>query len=80
MTKTFTPNDVIRFIYGEVISACEKREIMNALNSDSELYDLYFELTSVKRALNKIKKEPAKSSIDKILQFSKNYKLHALPK
>jgi len=78
MTKTFTPNDVIRFIYGEVSSACERKEITDALISNSELGEFYIEMTSLKRSLNKIKREPSKRSVDKILQFSKNYNLHAL--
>lgn len=78
MTKTFTPNDVIRIIYGEVISVCEKQELLDALNSNSELYDFYCEMSAMKKSLSKIKKEPSKSSVDRILQFSKNYQPRAV--
>jgi len=80
MTKTFTPNDVIRYIYGEIISAGEKKEIKDALNSNNDLSDFYFEMRDLMRCLNKIKKEPPVTVTERILQFSKNYNLQAISK
>jgi hypothetical protein len=80
MTKTFTPNDVIRFIYGEIISAGEKKEFKDALNSNNDLSAFYLEMRDLMRSLNTIKKEPPHHVTDRILQFSKNYSLQVVPK
>lgn len=76
MTKTSTPNDVIRYAYGEVITSSEKKNIENAIVSNSELSGLYFEVMAMQKSLNKIRREPSQKSVDRILQFSKNFKLH----
>ena len=80
MTKTFTPNDVIRFIYGEIDSACEKNELINELNSNNELAEFYFEMKALNKSLNKIKREPSRNSISHILEYSKNFNTQTLSK
>lgn len=70
MTKTFTQNDVIRFIYGEV-SAEEHQEISHALICDTELADFYAEIADVKRSISKSRKEPSDRVVSSILAYSR---------
>ena len=79
MIKISTPNDVIRYAYGEITSPSEKLQIENSIASDYELSDLYFETMNLIKSLNRIKRKPSEQSINKILEFSKNYKLHTVP-
>ncbi|HEX8548084.1 MAG TPA: hypothetical protein VF691_14075 [Cytophagaceae bacterium] len=78
MTKIFTPNDVILYVYGEIKSPTEKIEIENALVMNSELADFFYEITSMKSSISKIVKEPSVKVIDKILNYSKSYNLQAV--
>ena len=78
MIKISTPNDVIRYAYGEVTSPVEKLQIENSIVSDDALSDLYLETLLLIKSLNKVKKSPRELTIEKILDFSKNYKLHTV--
>lgn len=75
MTKTYTPTDVIRYIYGERMSSVEKNQIECAIINNNELADIYAETVSLKAALSKIKREPSQRTIDTILNFSRAYNL-----
>ncbi|HEY8401772.1 MAG TPA: hypothetical protein VIK89_10940 [Cytophagaceae bacterium] len=72
MIKTFTPNDVIRFVYDEVTET-EKEEIKNAILSDNSLLNLYYELSATTVELEKIVKQPSEKVIDNILNFSRAF-------
>jgi hypothetical protein len=74
MIETFTPNDIIRYIYDDLQSDSEKGEIENALLSNIELSDFYFEMVNLKKGLNKMRKEPSAKTIAGILDFSKRFK------
>ena len=78
MTKIFTPNDVILYVYGEIESPAEKTEIENALIMNSELADFFYEITSMKSSISRIVKEPSVRVIDRILNYSKSYNLQAV--
>jgi len=76
MIKTFTQNDLIRFVYQET-HAEENIEIETAAIFDEELAD---ELNALKRtisALDLVERTPSFKSIDKILSYSKSYDLHS---
>ncbi len=79
MTKTFTQNDVIRYIYGEIPDD-EKLAFENAMICDTELLDLFHELRNVKNQLNLIKKNPRSHVIKNILDYSKSLNLHSVKK
>ena len=79
MTKTFTQNDVIRYIYGEIPDD-EKLAFENAMICDAELLDLFHELRNVKNQLNLIKKNPRNHVIKNILDYSKSLNLHSVKK
>jgi hypothetical protein len=70
MTKTFTQNDLIRFIYRET-SEEETREINKALLCDSELQAQYKELNATHKQLNQTKLEPSAASIQNILNYAR---------
>lgn len=71
MTKTFTPNDVLRYLYKET-SSVENVEIEEALLVSSELLDQYVQLTSIKEQLDKVRKSPSDRTIEAILEYSKS--------
>ena len=79
MTKTFTHNDVVRYIYNEIESD-QKTEIENALICDPELLDLFHEFGTVKKQLDKAVKIPSNQVIKSILDYSKSFNLHSVRK
>ena len=74
MTKTFTENDLIRFIYQET-SEEESRLITEALWDDSQLRAEYGELCLLQQSLDGAMKTPRASSVDRIMDFSKSLDL-----
>lgn len=74
MTKTFTQDDVIRYIYEET-SEEENREIEQALICDSDLQEVYKELGAVKKHLDQNLKQPSESVIRNIMNYSKSLNL-----
>jgi hypothetical protein len=79
MTKTFTHDDVVRYIYNEITSDT-KTAFENALICDSELLDLFYELGAVKKQLDKAVKIPSNQVIKNILDYSKSLNLHSVKK
>ena len=71
MTKTFTPNDVLRYLYKETNSV-EKAELEQALVVRGELLEQYAQLTSIKEQLDKVQLAPSQRCINKILEYSKS--------
>jgi len=74
MTKIFTPNDVLRFIYKET-SEEESEAIHNAMLMDNNLLDDYYELLRVKESIDVVEISPPTELINNILAYSKNTKL-----
>jgi hypothetical protein len=72
MTQTFTPDDVLRYVYEET-SAQENAMIEDALLGNSELLESYLETLEMKLLMNKISRTPHDRVVDKILDFSRNY-------
>ena len=71
MTKTFTPNDVLRYLYKET-SSIENSELEQALIVRGELLDQYAQLTSIKEQLDKVRITPSDRSIQAILEYSRS--------
>lgn len=71
MTQTFTPNDIIRYIYRET-SEEETLEIDNALLCDSALLDVFLELDAIKVQLNSAMKAPSDHVINNIFRYSRS--------
>lgn len=72
MTKTFTPNDVVRFLYKET-ELLENQQIENAMLCDADLLDQCVQLDEIKELLDKIRKLPSKRTIKAILEYSDSY-------
>ena len=79
MTKTFTQDDIIRFIYDETDQQ-EKREIESALLCDGDLLDTYRKYLEIKKQLDLDLSVPPQRVIDNILNYSKSYYLHPIGK
>lgn len=77
MTKTFTQNDLIRYIYQES-NEQEKKDIEEALLFDNDLFDAYREIAEVNEELNRIDLCPSDQVISKILNHSKSINLHSV--
>lgn len=74
MTKTFTQDDVIRFVYDEM-NADEAKEISQVLFSDPKLENQYNELVTLKARIDGAAKIPSEAVINRILNFSKSLHL-----
>ena len=70
MIKTFTQNDLIRFIYHETTES-EEREINKALICDAVLQLQYNELITVKNQMDESQLAPSQSVINSILTYAK---------
>lgn len=79
MIKTFTQDDVLRYLYDEV-TIKESKELEQALICDSELQETYKKFSSLKRQLNAVIKTPSQTVVQSILNYSKNFNLHSLNK
>jgi len=75
MTKTFTHNDLIRYVYKET-SANENLAIKRALAFDTALMDQYKELQKLKAQMDGSLKSPSEKTIKNILEYSKAFNLH----
>jgi hypothetical protein len=75
MIKTFTQNDVIRYIYNETPEE-ESELIAYTLLTDSQLQTFYDEMLALKKDLNKIDIGPSERAIQNILASSREYNLH----
>ncbi len=70
MIKTFTKDDLIRYLYHETTET-ETKEISNALLFDAELRSVYAELNAVKQQLDQSRLEPSASTIGNILNYAR---------
>jgi hypothetical protein len=77
MTKTFTQDELIRYIYHET-SDQESKEIENALICDGVILELYKKLKNTIQQLDKIEESPSGKTIDKILDYSKSVGLNSI--
>jgi hypothetical protein len=72
MTKTFTPNDVLRYLYKETNST-ENKELEDAMHLHSDLLDEYVQLAGIKEQLDQVRKSPSKRTVQAILQYSDSH-------
>lgn len=76
MIKTFTRDDVIRYVYNET-SEKETKEIENALLCDVRLQNMHKEVISLKKQLDGTFKQPSDKVRQNILNYSKSLNLHS---
>ena len=72
MTKTFTYDDVVRYLYAETTEN-ENELIVEALALDDDLMNFYLDSLEIKSQMNKIVRTPSDKSIEKIIRFSRQY-------
>ena len=72
MTKIFTENDLVRFIYGETTKS-ETLAIQDAILCNPDMQDKYNELVELKFALDTQMVNPGNKVVDRILNYSRNF-------
>ncbi|TRX58400.1 hypothetical protein FNH22_13710 [Fulvivirga sp. M361] len=78
MTKTFTQDDVIRYLYQETAEK-ESNEIEKAMLCDARLQEMYKEFALIKKDLSRALKQPSERVINSILNYSKSLNLPSKP-
>ena len=71
MTKTFTENDLVRFLYDE-LNEDERLEMKESLCADIELRSRLDELEEAKSALDAVTMKAPSDVVSRILYASKN--------
>ena len=71
MTKQFTPNDLVRYIYQEMPEV-EQELLMQALHSDEQLMQEYVEMLSAIEQLDQIQLQPSERVVKVIKQKAKS--------
>lgn len=71
MIKTFTQDDIVRFVYAET-SAVESALITTAMAGDSNLRVFYNEIVEVKQGIQQLKYEPSEKTLQNIFDYSRS--------
>jgi hypothetical protein len=71
MIKTFTQNDLMRYLYHETTEK-EEQEISKALLSDTELRELYASMLALKKDMDKAQLEPSPATVLNILSYARS--------
>jgi len=72
MTKTFTQDDVIRYVYEET-SEEENLLIEEALMAEPELMGFFLDTLELRALMDKIERAPRPSALDAILSYSSSF-------
>ena len=75
MTKIFTHDDLIRYVYEETEPE-EIRQTELALSKDMELLEQYHELLWLRKQMDGGMMAPSEKTINTILEYSKAFNLH----
>lgn len=77
MTKTFTQDDVVRYVYEETTDE-ENLLIEEAMMAEPALMGFFMDALELRSLMNKIERQPRPSTIDAILSYSSNHPLTQL--
>jgi hypothetical protein len=77
MTTIITPDDLVRFVYGEC-SESEKQTIQMMLDTDDTFRKQYQDLKITMARINTSVEDPSDQVIAKILNFSRQYDFHSV--
>lgn len=69
MIKSFTPNDLVRYIYQEMPEV-EQELLMQALHSDQALMQEYVEMLSTIEQMNQIRLNPSEKVVNAIKKMA----------
>ena len=72
MIKTFTQDDVVRYVYEET-SPEENLLIEDALMTEPDLMTFFLEALELRALMNKIERQPRISTVQTILNYSQNH-------
>lgn len=72
MTKTFTYDDVVRYVYSETTDE-ENLLIVEALAINDDLMNFYLDSLELQKQMNLIMRSPSNRSVSRILDFSYSY-------
>lgn len=72
MIKTFTYDDVVRYIYSETTEN-ENDLIVEALALDDDLMSFYIDSLEIKSQMNRIVCTPKEQTIVKVLNYSQQF-------
>ncbi|HEV7346792.1 hypothetical protein [Telluribacter sp.] len=72
MTKTFTYDDVVRYLYAETTQQ-ENALIVEALALDDNLMNFYLDSLELQQQMNRIVRVPSDRVINRALNYSCNY-------
>lgn len=77
MTKTFTQDDVIRYVYEET-SEEENLLIEEAMMAEPTLMGFFMDALELRSLMNRIERQPRPSTVEHILAYSTNHPLSQL--
>ena len=73
MDKTFTQNQIIQFLFGEMKEQ-DQMDMLDFLQSDQEAFQNYYKYRKAQEMLTSLEVSAKRSSLNKILNYSKNFK------
>ena len=77
MIKTFTRNDIVRFLYGEMTES-EIADFRVSLSSDYDLKESLKDHMTLLEDMDKSMINPPERIINNILTYSQNYKIKSI--
>jgi hypothetical protein len=72
MTKTFTYDDVVRYLYAETTEN-ENDLIVEALALDNDLMSFYLDSLDIQSQMDKIVRTPSDQSVSKVIKYSQQF-------
>ena len=72
MTKTFTSDDVVRYVYEET-SPEENLLIEESLMAEPDMMTFFLSALELRSLMNKIDRQPRESLVQSILSYSQNH-------
>ena len=72
MTKTFTSDDVVRYVYEET-SPEENLLIEESLMTEPDMMTFFLSALELRSLMNKIERQPRESTVHSILSYSQNH-------
>ena len=76
MIKTFTQEDLIRYVYKEAPEHLHE-QITQALCTDEELAEQCAQLLQTQHKLDELTRTPSARSVSSILEYSRNFNLQS---
>lgn len=72
MTKTFTYDDVVRYLYAETTEN-ENEQIVEALALDDNLMNFYLDSLEIQNQMNRITRTPSENVISEVFRYSRQF-------